>query len=326
METTVSTILTNKTLTTVVQSLAFQEIIRFVVISKGALVLPYVEGLTAIILNSIQLWLLVKKFPRDASSLLVVIKHLCTSDLLNGVFYLLVPTLSLIETEIFPENKIFLDLAKFVTVASRRYVITVSSFLLCILTLKKMLKIVQNRSYTRLMLRNSCLSAWLVTFALVGIEFVIEETDVLTTVSLTTLKKIWVPLVIFPSIILQFYCYWQIFIVVQATSNRIPPRADGSTRNNSSWQKIAAFQLLVFIVCVSPLSFYLILLVIRGGKNLSNAEKLTIARLMLLNNLNSIIDPIVFFVVFRKKWRRSRISFAVQFNGRDVGIAQTNQE
>ena len=270
--------------------------------------------------------LLVKRFPRDANSLLVVIKHLCASDLLNGVFYLLPPTVSLIETGIFPGNKIILDLTKFVIIASRRYIITVSTLLLCILTLTKMLKIVHNRSYTRLILRNSCLGAWLVTFALVGIELAMEETSVLTTLSMTTLEKIWVPLVIFPSIFLQCYCYWRIFIAVRNTTNRVPPRADGSARNNSNWQKIAAFQLLVFVVCVSPLSFYLLLLVVRGGQNLANADKLTLARLMVLNNLNSIIDPIVFFVVFRKKWRRSRTSFAVRFNGREVGIVRTNRE
>ena len=187
---------------------------------------------------------------------------------------------------------------KFFTIASRSYVITVSTLLLCILTLTKMMKIVRNRSYTRLILRNSCLSAWVATFALVCMEFVIEETNVLTTLPLTILKRIWVPVVIFPSISLQCYCYWRIFIVVQATNNRVPPRADGSARNDSSWQKIAAFQLLVFIVCVCPLSFYLILLIIKGKQNLLLPEKLTLARLMVLNNLNLIIDPIVFFVVF----------------------------
>ena len=268
MTTTASTILTNKTLTTMVQTPSFQGIARVLAMSKGVLVLLYGMGFGTIILNSIQLWLLVKRFPRDANSLLVVIKHLCTSDLLNGVLVLLQLTLSLVETNLFPGNAIILDITEFVTTAGVRYVITVSTFLMCLLTVTKMLKIVQNRSYTRLMLRNSCRSVWLVTFALVVIEFVVKKTGVLTTLSQKILKRIWMPMVIFPSIILQCYCYWRIFIAVRVITNRVPPRADGSARNDFRLQKIAAFQLLVFIVCVSTLCSYLLHLVIREIKNL----------------------------------------------------------
>ena len=277
-------------------------------------------------LNSIQLWLLAKRFKRNANSLLVVIKHLCISDLLNGVFLLLPPSLGLIETEIIPGNKIIHDITKLFTRVSRRYAITVSTFLLCLLTVTKMLKIVHNRSYTRLILRNVCRSVWLVIFVLVGMGSVVKKTGVLTTLSEKIIKRIWMPLVIFPSIFLQCYCYWRIFSAVKVTTDRVPPRADGSARNDFNLQKIAAFQLLVFIVCVSPLCSYSLLLVIRERQTLSNADKFSLATLMVLNNLNSIIDPIVFFVVFRKKWRRPRITFAMRFNGREVGIAQSNRE
>ena len=112
--------------------------------------------------------------------------------------------------------------------------------------------------------------------------------------------------------------------MVREVNNRAPPRADGSARNDSSWQKIAAFQLLVFIVCVSPVSFYLIFHPISGIRNLSKTGKLTLAMLVVFNNLNSMIDPIVFFVVFRRKWKRPRIASVVRFNGSEVGIAENN--
>ena len=150
MATTASTILTNRTLTTLVQTPSLQGIARILALSKGLLVMSYVEGLSAIIINSFQLWLLVKKLPSDGSSLLVVIKSLHKSDLLNGVLLLLSPTLSLIETEIFPGNKIILDITKFFGILGRRFDITVSTLLLCLLTATKMLKIVHSRSYTRL--------------------------------------------------------------------------------------------------------------------------------------------------------------------------------
>ena len=174
------------------------------------------------------------------------------------------------------------------------------------------------------MLRNICRSVWFVTFALVGIDLIAQKTGVLTTLSEKILNRIWMSLVIFPSIFLQCCCYWRIFIAVRVTANRVPPRADGSARNDSSLQKIAAFQLLVFIVCFSPLSSFMLLLASRGRQSISNADKLALPMLNVLNNINSIIDPIVFFVVFRKKWRHPRI--AVRFNGREVGITQTNRE
>ena len=124
MATTVSTILMNKTLTAMVQQTpSFQGIARVLAMSKGVLVLLYGTGFGTIILNSIQLWLLAKKFPRDTNSLLVVIKHLCISDLLNGVFVLLQSTHSLIETKLFPGNTIILDITEFVTTAGVRYLI-----------------------------------------------------------------------------------------------------------------------------------------------------------------------------------------------------------
>ena len=152
---------------------------------------------------------------------------------------------------------------------------------------------------------------------------VVKKTGVLTTLSEKILKRIWMPLVIFPSIVLQCYCYWRIFTAVQETTNRVPPRADGSARNDSKVSLIATFQLLAFIVCVSPLSFYTIAI---GEESGELATPITLAILLVVNNLNSIIDPIVFFVVFRKKWKRSRITFAVRFNGRAVGIIQPNPE
>ena len=146
MATAASTILTNRTLTAMAPS--FRGIARILVLSKTVLVMSYVVGISAIIFNSIQLWLLAKTFQRNANSLLIVIKHLCPSDLLNGVSLLLPPSLALIETE-FPGNIIIQIIWKLYTRVGRIYVITVSTFLLCLLTVTKMLKIVHNRSCTR---------------------------------------------------------------------------------------------------------------------------------------------------------------------------------
>ena len=131
MATTVSTILSNKTLTTTVPTPLFSWIAT--VIAKdanGVLLLAYVHGLGTIILNSILLWLLGKKFPRDTNSLLLVIQHLCISDVLNGIIYLLAPTLGLIETKINLRNKIILQITKVFMRVGVRYVLTVSTFLL----------------------------------------------------------------------------------------------------------------------------------------------------------------------------------------------------
>ena len=151
MATTASTILVNKTLATIVPTPLFSFIANVLAKSNGVSVLPYVHSLGTIILNSMLLWLLAKKFRRDTNSLLVVIKHLCISDLLNGIIFLLAPTLGLVEKTINLRNKITLRIMKVFMRAGAKYILTVSTFLLCLLTVTKMLKIVHKIDATEQM-------------------------------------------------------------------------------------------------------------------------------------------------------------------------------
>ena len=264
------------------------------------LVLPLLVGSLTIIFNSVQLWTLKKKFRRELNSLFVILRHLCVADLLNGVVTLTQTLVSVIEWKFLPKNNFLLWLTEFIGLTCNKYVFSVSTVLLNCLTLLKMIIVTRNCWYTRATVGKICKSVWIVTLVINSIEYGISKSEIFSSDIKVVLRRVMAPLITLVSFIFQSYCFGKIFCRRRIVNSRVPPRADRQNRSDGMFLKIAIFQILSYMLCIGPLSTYLALPLFGDFK----VEKRLITLFGSLAYLNSIIDPIIFFVVYRRKWRR----------------------
>ena len=277
------------------------------------LVSPLVVGVLTTLINSVQLWTLKTKFRRELNSLFVILRHLCVADLLNGVVTLSQTLLSVIEWKLLPANTILLWLTEFVGLTCVKYVYSVSTVLLNCLTLLKMIIITRNCWYTRALVRKICKCVWSLTFVIVTIGYAISKTEVISSEGQVIFRRIWIPLCTLLSLIFQCYGLGKIFYRTRRVKSRISRSARAAraaravrpvrrTQSDGNFLKIAIFQIMSYMVCVTPLSIYLALPLLCDFKVRRHLHAL----FGVLAYLNSIIDPIVFFVVYRHKLRRPR--------------------
>ena len=266
------------------------------------LILPLVVGALTIFINSIQLWILKTKFRRELNSLFVILRHLCVADLLNGVVTLSQSLLSVIEWKLLPENTILLWLTEFVAYTCVKYVFSISTVLVNCLTLLKMIIVTRNCWYTRSTVGKICNCIWLVNLLITITEYGISKSEVVSSQTEVMLRRIWTPLCTSISFIFQCYCFGRIFCRTRIVQRQVPARADRQNRSDGNFLKMAVFQVVSYMLCVGPLSIYLALPLFGDFK----LKKHLLALFGVLAYLNSIIDPIVFFVVYRHKWRRPR--------------------
>ena len=266
------------------------------------LILPLVVGVITIIINSVQLWTFKTKFKRELNSLFVILRHLCIADLLNGVVTLSQTMLSVIEWKFLPGNMILMWLTEFVNYACLIYVFLCSTVLMNCLTLLKMILVTKNCWYTRATVGKICKGVWSLIFFVVSVGYVISKTGAISSDGKMIFRRIWVPLCTSISFIFQCYCLGRIFYRARHVNNKVPQRADRRTRTDGNFVKIAIFQIVSYMVCVGPLSTYQALPLLCDFKVKRHFNVL----FGVLAYLNSIIDPVVFFVVYRHKWRRPK--------------------
>ena len=273
------------------------------------LILPFVIGALTIAINSVQLWTLKKKFRRELNSLFVILRHLCIADLLNGVVTLTQILLSVLEWKLFPENTVLLWLTEAMSTAGNKYMFFVSTVLLNCLTLLKMIIVTRNCWYTRATVKKICKCVWLVILIFISTEYGVSKALVISSKSKVVLR-VWVPLCTSASFIFQCGCFARIYYRTRTLNNRATraARADRRTRSDGNFLKIAIFQIISYVMCVCPISTYLALPLFSDFK----VENHWFAILGVLAYLNSIIDPIVFFVVYKHKWMRPRSAPPVQ--------------
>ena len=276
-------------------------------------------GPLIILINSVQLLFLKTKFKREINTLFVLIRHLSIADLLNGVVMVTRASLSALEWKVFVDSNVVHEVLEFIGIACTMFVVTVSTTTLDSLTVMKMLKITQDKSYREATVKKICYSIWGISFVLSAISYAFFRAHAFS--STAGLQGIGLSLLTFSSVVLQSYCFGRIIYVTQIRTVQVPGRADGTARSGGAFTKIAIFQILAFVVCQMPLSTYF-LIVDLGVLELDNTKLRVVG---LLPYLHSIVDPAVFFVVYRHKWRQHRQIMSVRYYRRSAfGVPCSN--
>ena len=239
---------------------------------------------------------------RELNSLFVILRHLCVADLLTGFVTLSQTLLSVIEWRLLPDNTVLLRIIEIMSTPCNKYMMTVSAVLLNCLALLKMIIVTRNCWYTRSTVGKICKCVWLVTLAINSMVYGFSKSELISSESKVVLRRVWAPLCTSISFLFQCYCFGRIICRTRILNNRASraARAYRRSRSDVNVLKISVSQIVSYMVCVAPLSTYLALPLLCDFK----VEKHLLALLGVLAYLNSIVDPIAFFVVFRHMWRR----------------------
>ena len=262
-------------------------------------------GFLTVGINSIQVWFLRTKFRREVNTLFVIIQHLCIADLLNGVRVTGSALLSLLHLQ-FDYDEHAYQIIHFIGLASGVYIFAVSTLTLDSLTILKMLKIVRNKSYQRSAVKRICYLAWVIAFILSAASIAIYATR---NAAVVNIWRNWMPILTYLSIVLQCYCVVRICRTTLTQVARVPRRADGASRSTGMLLQISLLQVLAFVLCETPLST---LMMFFGTTELVTP---LFGIFVNLTNFHSIVDPVLFFFVYRRKLRRQRVNVAVEYNG-----------
>ena len=238
-----------------------------------------------------------------------MISHLCVADLMFGISSLIRALLAILQWKVFFRNAVIDHMILFVGYTCGKYLITVSTLILDVLTLMKMLKVTKNKWYRKSKLRRICYCIWGGTFIVTIINRALYHGDVFPDNMWPTIQGMWFSILTFPSIIVQFFCFWKIIIFTKGSLRR-PGLGCSKTRSEGNFQKIIVFQLISFIVCQGPLSVYLLLLAF----NEVELEKRLTVIFVILASTHCIVDPTIFFIVYRHRWRSKRQSVAIKYD------------
>ena len=289
---------------------------------NSLLVLPCFVAVLSITMNSVQLWFLRAKFRREMNPLFLLIWHLCIADLLAGVQNLSFTLLGILEGNIitdvdFTEN--LHHVIHFVGPTCATYVFTVSTVTLDGPTVLKVLKIIKNRSYRKVTVKRVCYCTWGVAFIGPAINYILYQAKVSQVSDQMAIQVIYITILTYSSVFLQSYCLGRISCATRLSMRKVPERADGTTRSKGRFLKIAVFQILAFGGCELALPSYLMMVKFTN----INSENTLLACFRGLIYLHSVVDPIVFFVVYRHKWRPKRPNLALGFDGRTAYVIPT---
>ena len=177
-----------------------------------------------------------------------------------------------------------------------------------------MMKITQNKCYSRATIRKICSSIWVAMLFISTIDFSVYQA-VSFPVKVAILRT-WVPVMLFPSIVLQICCFGRILCTLRAANARFPVIACIITRCNGKLLKVAIFQMVALIICGSPMPLCMLMLQY-GGVQL---EGRVMPGLKALTYLQAVVDPVVFIMVYRKKFRQRISPMVIRYDGRAAFI------
>ena len=156
--------------------------------------------------------------------------------------------------------------------------------------------------------KNMCYCIWLSILLLSGIHEGIRYAIMHNSMSMDFISS---SLLTFLSTALQCSCFGRILYVIRSRAKRNPPRADGSPRFSGNFLCIAVWQMVAFVLCTFPQAVFISLHMLKPEIPLHPF----IGIFRLLARFNSLVDPILFFVVFKDKLMTQRNRYQVRFDG-----------
>ena len=266
--------------------------------------LPWAVSVLTIPANAIQFGFLRTKFRCEINTLFVIIQNLCLADLLCGISTFITILIKFLQWKVISNQSGVTLITQFLSQWVAPYFFMVSTIILNALAILKMFKVTNNVLHGRKFVRRLCYCMWGIIFVPSTINYTLHRENIIE----RKLSQIFIPLLVFPSIFLQCYCFGRIWYTTSRKVKRISKRADGKVRFIDKFLKIAGLQILAFVLCQSPVSASYLL------RNINVGEKI---RLIFVGiaQFQSVIDPVMFFIVFRHKWKRpQRQEVAVKFN------------
>ena len=170
--------------------------------------------------------------------------------------------------------------------------------MLVALSVLKMILITTNKKYTRSTMKMICNSLWAVAFVLCVAEFTIYKLKLYPRVRI--MRRVWSPLLTFPAILVFLFCFGRIYYVNQKVTRRFSRQQ----RDKGNFKKIAIAQVSAFVFCIAPLSVYDVGLV--TNQWYFESTETILRSLQVLSVLHPVIDSIVFFIVYKDKWRKKK--------------------
>ena len=294
-------------------------------------VLSFICGMLIIVLNSIEIWFLRNTMRRQGNSLVVLLKNLSVADLLIGVAVIVFLIIKVVGDETSAStSKVVAEIREFFHTFCRHYFSTVSLLVLVLFTVIKMLNVTRNRRYTKSRLQRMCTAVWGATLVTLLAEHVASRLPGVYPADRRKYRTLHFPIMTFSAIVIFVYCFTKIFFKLRHNSRRMtrhkstglqisPLKSTSTTATTASsvtakttfsaeprFIKIAAFSLIAFVACWFPIATYYVLRldsggsgsVLESGRHVIVTDKFySIAKVLAF--CNSILNPIIFFLVYR---------------------------
>ena len=263
----------------------------------------FVIALLTIILNIIQLWCLHKHFRRHVNPLMVVIFHLSVADLIQGTIVISTFILMLLRKCIFPGSSLLKEIFDFYGEANK-CLSAVSIVTLVTLTVLKMLRVTQNKWFTKSTVRRICRTIWIVVVLCFSTDYVVYKAGGYPGNEKLVVKyrPFWLPVLALPATVILVVCFARMFCVMR--TRMIQPVHEHAFRRR--FLTIAILHLVSFVVFVAPATALIIAdaLIHIDPEQFEKLRRVFIVFII----SNPLFDSIGFFIVYRGKLRGRRIT------------------
>ena len=212
----------------------------------------FVIALLTIILNIIQLWCLHKHFRRHVNPLMVVIFHLSVADLIQGTIVISTFILMLLRKCIFPGSSLLKEIFDFYGEANK-CLSAVSIVTLVTLTVLKMLRVTQNKWFTKSTVRRICRTIWIVVVLCFSTDYVVYKAGGYPGNEKLVVKyrPFWLPVLALPATIILVFCFARMFCVMRTRIIQPVHEHDGFRKR---FLTISILHVVILIVWHLPLS------------------------------------------------------------------------
>lgn len=272
-----------------------------------------------IIINLFELWCILKTHQREKNHILSFMKNLSISDLLVAVMILLAKIMKAVEKSL-KGNKVAREISSFAIYFSIRFSVCLSVLSLTIAVVMKMVVIKRNYKIKKALPTQLYIAAWVISSVLVIPDYVLMRLNVIPTNQIKY-RHLFIPIITYTSTLMISCCYYSIYMTLRASSVRMlkhreinknesartqaekPEKIRENQQKVKAWKKsilILVASFTAFSICMLPYATYQVCEVAGVFQTWPNAYLLNCC-LQILTTNNSMVNPIIYFVVQRPK-------------------------
>ena len=268
-------------------------------------------GIVTVTINSLQIWYM-RNITEIDDAFKPLIYSIAAADLASGIAFVLSYIASVLGRYV---ANIFICKAM---IGSGIFLVgacmTTSGLILTAFTIIKTIGVRLNKHYSKSTLHKLCVGIWTVSF----IVYVLLAVFIVLVPGMRSYVKLFSIVLGFPPFFIIIICYFITFITLhrseaEVRENRFtgPPGSENHQNNSleKKFKRVATLHIISLVVTLVPqITFDTVLYVMDMREE--NSQILSILGIVFwfLANCNSVVDPIMFFVVFRSKLPCSRLN------------------